>query len=79
MRRRTSVELLLVHLADVPSVEEDLAGVDRDEADEHLEHDALAAPGGAHHRDGLAAADLEVKVGVDDLRSEGLAHARRRR
>src|ERR1019366_1803405 len=68
-------QLLVVHLDEVLTVEEDLARVGVDEADEHLEHDALAAAGRAHHGDGLAAPDLEVQARVDDLGAEALSHA----
>ena len=65
-------EVALGDLRHVDVVEEDSPRVDREQADQHLEHDALADARRAHHRDDLAAFHLEREVGVDDLRTERL-------
>ena len=65
-------QLAVAHRHDVAPVEDDLARVGPEQADEHLEHDALAAARGAHDGDRLAATDVEVQARVDDLRAEAL-------
>jgi hypothetical protein len=66
------VELALRHPRHVPAVEDDRALVGGEQADEHLQHDALAAPGRAEDRHRLAAMDRELEAAVNDLRPECL-------
>src|SRR5260370_10170307 len=65
-------QFVLTHLGGVTALKKDLAVVGGDEANEHLEQDALAHAGRAHDGDRLSAMDLEVEVAEDNLRPKAL-------
>ena len=48
------------------AVEQDLAGVERDQPGDHVDQRALAAAVGPEHRDQFAARDIEIEIVVDD-------------
>ena len=53
-------------------MKQDRARVGLEQADQHLEHDALADARAADDGERLARVDIEVEPGVDDLWPEGL-------
>ena len=72
--------VVLEHVAELDlrqqhAVEQDLAGIDRDQPGDHVDQRALAAAVRPEHRDQLAARNVEVELVVDDGLVEALAQA----
>jgi hypothetical protein len=65
---------LLGHRRDLVAVEGDRASVGVEQADEQLEHHALADARAAEDGDRLAGEDVEIETSVDELRPEGFLH-----
>jgi hypothetical protein len=66
------VEVLLGAGGDVGALDEDLAVVGLEQADQALEEDGLAGTGRAEHHADLAGRDGQGHVSKDELRAEGL-------
>jgi hypothetical protein len=68
-------QLFFTHFGDLATVEHDLAGVRAQEADQHLEHDALADSGAPDDGQHFPALDLQVQARVNHLGTEGFGDA----
>jgi hypothetical protein len=63
--------VVLEHVAELEAgerlaVEQDLAGIDREQPRDHVDQGALAAAIGAEHRHQLAARNIEIEIVVDN-------------
>ena len=78
--RKQRLAIILEHVAELDvaqrlAVEQDFAGIGRDEPGDHVDQRALAAAVRAEHRDELAARDIEVEAVVDHSVDEVLGQA----
>ena len=76
--REQRLAVVLEHIAELDvaqrlAVEQDFAGIERDQARDHVDQRALAAAVRPEHRDELAARDVEIEAVIDDGVVEALA------